>query len=445
MVSFADLITWFTGPVTPAAGTDIAAAFLLLSGFFSYILSTVIGRKGYVRYRLESVFAVGLISIAQGVTWVGDSLLPGSPDTGGLVFRIGVILSFGTWAFTFYILYHLAMLELARFKDPKRVLSLPGSAINWGTSCIDECLKVPANKSPPDLLHYPVVVVADEQYRPWYICYRFALAGLLNKEVKEGVIYFAFNRPATNVLRGLSAEYRNFLDNKEYKETFQIPKDESYSQTKMTDLLQNLVLIDCHFKWTSKGGIKGTESVPEDAGTQPKGDSEKIWAEIRGDLFNEKRLRNGDPRDPVELGKLYYKALTKLKNENDVKRVRVVYDSISDFLCYSDAQLAVQFLKHNMVWEDDRVAALYTYVPGVPASGFLSQADQRFLEWMANATIEFQPDADGVDWMVVTGLFSDKRGARVKRFEHEHEYKLLDPHEFDSAILPQTTASATKS
>jgi len=223
--------------------------------------------------------------------------------------------------------------------------------------------------------------------------------------MNEGVLYFAFNRPPANVLDLLTSEFHD-------------------NDGKLTCSLENLYIIDCHAHWTSSGGDGGKQASNLEL------------------LRKGKRLLSADPRDPVEVGDRYSTALTKLCAKN-LSRVRVIYDSISDFLCYSDPQLAVQFLKHNMVWEDGRAAALYLYVPGVPATGFGSQADQRFLEWNANTTIEFMPDADGVDWMVVTGPFNEKRGARIER--REQQYKLLDSNDFESVNLPQTEVPTAKS
>jgi hypothetical protein len=106
----------------------------------------------------------------------------------------------------------------------------------------------------------------------------------------------------------------------------------------------------------------------------------------------------------VALGSVYNKVLTKALNDG-ANRVRVVYDSISDFLLYSDPQLAMQFIKHNMVWEDQNKAnSLYLYIPNVPRS---NPVDDEFLRWNAYCVIEFKHD--GKDYMFIDNLFPERK------------------------------------
>jgi hypothetical protein len=396
MVSLTDLIAFFTGPVNPSAATYIAAAFTFVGGLFSLFFATVISRKGYVKLRIWMVLGIALLTGAQAVTWVSLTLPLDVPGWGGGLFRIGVGATWVSWGFTFWILYHVAMLELARFKAPAHGGGrLDG--VKFGVSCIDDCLKVAREETPSRDFRYPVVIVADEQFRPWHILAQYTGTGL---QEKEGVVYFAFNRPAANILDLLTNEFHGH-------------------DGKLTCPLNNLCIIDCHAHWTSSGG---------DVGEQ---------ASNLSFLRDRKQLFSADPRDPIEVGARYYTALEKLQ-ALEVPRIRVVYDSISDFLCYSDPQLAVQFLEHNMVWEDNRVAAVYLYIRGVPATGFGSQVDQRFMEWHANSKVEFAVDTDNVEWVVVTGLFGEQRGARIDF--PGREYKLLDADAFEKVELPQVDA-----
>jgi len=150
MASWSDLIGSLTGPVNPSAGTDMAAAFTFIGGLIGYYFATVISRKGYVRYRIWMVIGIALLTGAQAITWVSLTLPLSTPGVGGFLFRLGVGVTWVTWGLAFYILYHVAMLELAKFSAP----AYAGRDLNnvvFGVACIDGCLGVARKELPPGI------------------------------------------------------------------------------------------------------------------------------------------------------------------------------------------------------------------------------------------------------------------------------------------------------
>ena len=66
-----------------------------------------------------------------------------------------------------------------------------------------------------------------------------------------------------------------------------------------------------------------------------------------------------DSNNPHNLNQNYERAL-KILSKKGCKSIRVAYDAISDFLTFTDAQLAAQYLRHNMGWEErNHVESLY--------------------------------------------------------------------------------------
>jgi hypothetical protein len=108
-----------------------------------------------------------------------------------------------------------------------------------------------------------------------------------------------------------------------------------------------------------------------------------------------------------------------------IRRIRVVYDSISDFLIYSDPQLAVQFIKHNMVWEDQmKVSSLYVYIPGVPQPREENPVDEGFLRWNSYCVVEFKHLKQGKDAMILEGLSTKRTHKLVK--SQDSDYQIIN-------------------
>jgi hypothetical protein len=102
------------------------------------------------------------------------------------------------------------------------------------------------------------------------------------------------------------------------------------------------------------------------------------------------RFANGytfvDPRNPHDLNKRYEKALVSL-SKRKCESVCVVYDALSDFLCFTDEQIAIQYLRHNMYWEEEKnVSSIYLFRQNTVQNKFLEE----YIIWFAKAVFYFE-------------------------------------------------------
>jgi len=86
-----------------------------------------------------------------------------------------------------------------------------------------------------------------------------------------------------------------------------------------------------------------------------------------------------DPKNPHDINKKYEKALQHLE-KNNCAHIRVVYDAISDFLKFTDFELAAQYLRHNMGYEQrHNVDSLYLF-----RSGTMPKEQEEYFQWFTN-------------------------------------------------------------
>jgi len=279
-----------------------------------------------------------------------------------------------------------ARLPLKSFQDIENK-----SICKFGLSCVDKYFQDATRKKPAERLYFPILLVAGKYFRPWRLAARFAVAGLAVENEKEGLIYFAFNQPADVVIDQLARRLVHVMDPEQDPKQYWKPLNGAQVPKKFEQVL----VIDCHSEWLEKGA-------------RPLHKCEFTEA------HKQVQVLYSDPRDTFDVADKYKQALEILLEKN-IQRVRVVYDSISDFLIYSDPQLALQFIKHNMVWEDRaRISSLYVYIPGVGQTGGQETVDENFLRWSSYCVISFEHEEQKPDTMMIEGLFPEIIVAKVK-------------------------------
>jgi hypothetical protein len=401
--------------MSPVGSTDIigiVTALAFVTSFITYILTTVITRKVYIRLQRRALVDVFILflSLALSITELIEPItILGVPN---FILKLSLVIWIVGLIILIWLVWDVLSVDRATFKKPRisppfkpfQVINQDHKVVqSFGIECVDDQLRVATDNSKP--LYFPILLVAEKYFRPWRMAARFAVAGLAfesdengNVGVKEGIIYFAFNQPAKIVL-GQLVKRIGMVNPKapsDYKETLngKVPKK-----------FEQVVVIDCHSKWLEKQSFQShKKEFPEGP--------DQVHV-----LFS-------DPRDPYDLAKKYKRAVKILLNMG-IERVRVVYDSISDFLVYSDPQLALQFIKHNMVWEDEtKISSLYVYIPGVPKSAENNPVDEVFLRWNSYCVVEFKHEDPKLDTMILEGLLDEKIHRKVE-CTAEADYKTV--------------------
>lgn len=106
-------------------------------------------------------------------------------------------------------------------------------------------------------------------------------------------------------------------------------------------------------------------------------------SEIIGSPPDNIEVSSCDPRNPVEVQKKVTAAL-RLLQKKGIRDVRLVYDSLSDFLSIADQELVVSYLRRSIVWEETLgIKSLYLVWPHL-ITGPLSDD---YLSWFGNTTL----------------------------------------------------------
>lgn len=399
---FEPLRQYVLSPVGPTNIIGIVTALAFVTSFITYILTTVISRKVYIRLQRRALADVIILffSLALSITELIEPItMIGIPN---FLLKSALVIWTAGLVILIWLMQDVLSVDRVTFKKPRKLEAFTPfqdiekkNVSKFGLSCVDKQFQVATFGNPTQRLFFPILLVAEKSFKPWRLGARFAVAGLAFENDREGVIYFSFNQPADIAVDQLARRLVNVMYPN--KDPYEAPKEywNPSNRTQVPQKFNEVILIDCHSKWLEK------KAIPQHKCDFPE-------------AHNQVEVLLSDPRDPYDLSRQYKRAVEKLVAKG-VQSIRVVYDSISDFLIYSDPQLALQFIKHNMVWEDEmKISSLYLYVPGVPRSGENNLVDEGFLRWNSYCVIEFKHQKKGPDLMILEGLFEDKRQEKVK-------------------------------
>jgi hypothetical protein len=185
-------------------------------------------------------------------------------------------------------------------------------------------------------LRFPILIVHDRTAPGFSVGQAFIAAGLRNG---EGAVYLAFTRPAHMIVRQMSRQFRD---------------GDSH-------LLRGLYVVDCY----------SSVYLPD-----VRRDIEAQRAHLAG-------IQLRDPRNPSDVYKGYRAALLALQQCGHAS-VRVLYDSLSDFLFIADQELVANYLRHTIVWEElHGIQALHLLWPGVAREPLSDD----HVAWISNSVV----------------------------------------------------------
>ncbi|MCQ1534734.1 hypothetical protein FTO70_03310 [Methanosarcina sp. KYL-1] len=377
----------------------------LITSILTLLIAFVLGRQAFVRWRKD-------LSTCLIFLWFSSILihlkLILNLDVAAIFFIIGLI----TWVIVFFVVvrifYNVLNLELIQFSKRDGLEFHDFIKDSFGSDCIDAAINEANDESEkgwPGATHnkqpgkkkglYPLILAADECWRPWSIAQKFVANAILNNG-RTGVIYFTFTRPhehiSDQIINKIKQKNPNFVASS-------LP-------------LNNVVIIDCFTPLSLKSS--------ENPGSLKS---------FINSIFSTNRLRGGtidkgylvaDPRNPHLLNEFYEKSLLFLKNKR-CESICVVYDALSDFLCFTDEKIAIQYLRHNMFWEEkNKVSSLYILRLNTLQNKFFEE----YLLWFAN-TVFYLEVKDGKPILKTRGLFSEPKCYDID-YNLCRKYKCLD-------------------
>jgi hypothetical protein len=190
-------------------------------------------------------------------------------------------------------------------------------------------------------LYYPVLMIAERSTPGLDIAQRFFVRGL---EEGEGGVYLTFTRPWSIIADQIQA----------------------LSPPTSEELESNAFIIDCY----SSQYMPHLKRTPR-----------------RSALT----VEHCDPRDPLEVNRLFKKTLAAMRSRG-IRQARAVYDSLSDFLAIADPELVVAYLRHSVVWEElSNVKSIYLLWPEVLSEPL----NDKYLSWFSNTLLRLEKAEEG--------------------------------------------------
>lgn len=360
----------------------IASVLGFVNGFITLVIAQLLHRKIYIRWGSWCICSLLLLWFGT-VFCLFELISPTNYIIGDVEFKsifvkFGILIWLVGLSILLFLISKILSIDIITLKKPFKLdkqfkpfqieKGKDKYIDEFGVSCIDTVFEM-AHKVEKKI-YFPILLMTDKILHPWRLARDFSLTGISKR---NGVIFFTSSRPARLI-------YSKFLEScKNY------PK-----QTDLKDLIKEYLIIIDTFS--------------------PLTDKQKAKIDCKVFL--------ADPRNPYVLNKIYNKAIKFLKKEKKCKKVRVVYDSLSDFLFYTHMELAVPYLRHNMIWEEENnVSSLYIVWPDIAEKPI----DDEYLKWFMNTLIIMKKNGKDIT-MKIEDLFPKE----IKKFKVDNEFKLIE-------------------
>ncbi len=365
----------------------IITIFVITNSLFSLVIPIAIKREALRNRKNDLIFS--LFALWSSVFLILLEIIKGEPyylltypDFANPFTRFAVII----WGVgVFYLLKTtVATLSVDTIKFQKNDLEFQhNNPKDWGIKLLNDKLSM-ADKD----IYFPMIVLGDESSRPWKVLLRFILSEFTvksKKDVKEkkrerGAIYFTFTRPASEIEEMLKEE----LDKMVKEELINSKDDVKW---------KNILFVDCYTLKSER----------------------KLWNVGKTDCT----VYYADSYNPHEINKKYEEALKKL-SVSDCEHIRVAYDAISDFLRFTDFQIATQYLRHNMGFEQrKKIESLYLF-----RMGTMDKIKEEYVLWFSNGLLQMKQETDPKDRKILDVVF---RGPfrEPQKFKMDYNYNEL--------------------
>jgi hypothetical protein len=326
--------------IEPAQIPSLLSAVGLINTVVSFAYSSALNRIAGIGYRrtvavamFGAWFAMLCLVLAYVLTQIFDHAWPVISATlvlGGL----GIwLLSFPTVLLSIYLASRDTVGRGSTIAERGWSFADHSAEANFGVPALDEAIR---RATAAGLrVTYPFLLIHDIDSPGLRLADRFVRAAL---RAREAIVYLTFSRPH-GVIMG------------------QIRRAAEAGGTP-TDLV---CIVDCYSKLY----------MPE--ATHGAGPG----------------VRFADPRNPRDVYDQYMQALHRLAGrcEAAAPGVRVIYETLSDFIKIADSDLVMHYLRRVVVVEElRRVRALYIVWDGA----IRGQVDQDYLRWFFSTTLELK-------------------------------------------------------
>lgn len=342
------LHTILQATVPPTGVQAILTSLGITSSIISFVLTNILTRPAMVRWR-QPVWRILALQWASVMVCFIDFVYP-FPIAG--VANLGSKLGIACWTLALInLLVLMRRIFLVSFTpNPTwfgrlfRRRDEPFEDVKvttFGSPFLDEAAAT-ARRSGGRIRH-PILLVSERGAHGLRVALSFAEQGL--RDVDGAVVWLGFTRPWPIVARQMAVPFE------ETKTTCQRP----------------LVILDCYSQLYFP-------DEPHESGPPAQ--------------ISRLDVRYCDPRDPVGV-KDELKTRLRALRKAGARRVRVVYDSLSDFIAVADRELVVPYLRWSTVWDEiHNVQSMYLVWPDV----LKEPVSTEYLEWFGNTVFTLKRD-----------------------------------------------------
>lgn len=328
------------------------------NSFMTLAIPQVLGRRIFVRWRMWAWATLVLLwcGIVPCLVEMITPLTIASIDFKNVGTKAGVFIWLIALAMLIYLTSKILGTDLISFRKPEANFS---PQEKFGVPIMDTLIGQARQEGKK--FYFPVLLVGERASNPHHFAQQFLMSGIL--EGSFG-IYFSFTRPPEIIINQL--KHRRFDEASQHRQ---------------------LIIIDCYTTLVTQGKPARKNKALEERGITT--------------LF-------ADPRNPHHVNEMYERAI-KIAIKRGFDKLRVVYDSFSDFLLFADAELIITYLRHNVVWEETKqVQSIYILWP----EALEKPMSDRYLTWFSNTPIWLKTEGQNLE-LKIESLFEQPKTCTV--------------------------------
>ena len=345
-------------PIANESARSVLGSLGVVSSVLTFAVTAVVARPALVPWRMTTWRILMAWWVAILLCLLGVLYPISIAGVGSGALKLGVLIWAGGLIRLLVLVRQILLVDRSALSRLSREtlahrFDRPGLG-ELGPPFLNRWAEILANKG--SRLPFPLLLAADRQAYGLSIAQIFACAALTRG---YGVVYLTFTRPGSiigrQLMRRLSGEIVQ-LDN----------------------LRSRLCIIDCYSTLYLQEALRDRSIGALSSGF---GIDDPRLGQVVGQC-----IRHCDPRNPVSLQKIYKSELRTIQGSG-AKQMRVVYDSLSDFVAIADQELVVSYLRHMVVFEERfNISSLYITWPDALSAAVTDS----YLSWFFTAVLRMR-------------------------------------------------------